>query len=146
MADEIRIATSVDVIELLEDGDSSLTAKQHHPAVKGSKGASNTINITDISVTGYSSGSPDYAQGDGGSLSISANTFVYIKNTGYKYDSGSLGAATTNELVITTATGGDQIASIPAGGSIVLQGLNDGLNFATSGADNIAVEYIQITE
>ena len=108
---------------------------------------------TSLTSTGFTSGVAQYLSAPdttaGGTVNVGASAafdFVFIKNTGYKYDTATtLGASTSATLKITL--GSQEICTIPAGGAIVLPSTPSGQFKANSthSSDKIAVEYLMST-
>ena len=114
-----------------------------------SLGGSASITTTH-DTDGYTSGAPDYDEaedstGTDSTLGSSGYDFVFIKNTGYKYDGGALGEVSAGNLVVTL--GSQEVCTLPAGGAIVLPSVPAVAIkvISDSATDNIAVEYILST-
>jgi len=120
--------------------------------------ASIATAATDVTVVGFTAGTVAYGNCPAsGKLALGAALamdMVFIKNTGKKYsDATTLGAATTNDLILykeTSDNNFEEICRIPAGGAICLPktpALASNCTWAveSSGSDTIAVEYALIT-
>ena len=89
--------------------------------VGGTLGGGDEVTATQATLNGYASGAAAYLTGNAGSIVTPSNCkFLFIKHTGKNFVSASaIGVENiTNELTITT--GSVQIASLGAGGAIIL--------------------------
>lgn len=165
MADKIKYGISVTPIEELTDensGSHNIIASE----VNKSLGCSGEAIVTDFSgigtVQGYENGDVFYKRAPTGitiALSEEATaSFVFIKNTGYRYSTtSSLGDLEADDSILVTA-GGVTISILDAGEAIVLKDDNAGIDCTNitistvyntgqpyeEGSPALAVEYLVV--
>ena len=159
MSDNIKITTYIEPREELTSDDSDITTIVASEVGKN-LGGSVTIDVTDFSNTaseqGYLNKTVNYLEAvdDVGTTDISSLAtakFVFIKNTGFAFDSVTeLGAALDKSLKVMIAT--TMISILPAGGHITLIDVNGGLNCTTihvrtvdnDGSDNASAGHLAV--
>jgi|14_taG_2_1085336.scaffolds.fasta_scaffold10877_2 hypothetical protein len=171
MADHIKYAVSVDVVDeyvattAYTDDESdnagsnvAKTSYRHYSAVGKTLGGSVSATTTATggieiagNISGYSSGDPTYAEatvsgGTATTLGSAGYDMVFVKNTGFDYDSGLGSTARTTETVKVTI-GAQIIAELHNGGAIILPKVpaEDVKVQSSDASNNITVEYCLVT-
>ena len=167
MADRISYSVSVTPIETIAGEETSITNDIIASEIGKSFSGNGTATVTDYSGTaanqGYKDRTVNYKEADDASDaedlvdSESTATFIYIKNTGYAFNSATvLGAALNKSLKIMAPGGTTLISILDPGEAIVLKDDNAGLDGRfhvrtvdldgsnNTGAGHLAVEYLVV--
>ena len=154
MADHIKYAVSCDVIDEYtttntasndqggDVADATISYSRHHPTIKKTLGGSVTANTTatgGIEAT-VSGGSPTTVN------SSAAKDMIFLKNTGYNYDSG-LGSTKRTTETVNVTVGSQLVCKLNSGGAICLPHTPAAAVKVQSSdaSNNIAVECLLVT-
>lgn len=165
MADHIKYAVSCDVIDEYtttntasndqsnDVADATISYSRHHPTIKKTLGGSVTANTTatgGIEHAGTVSLTTVEATVSGGTAttvnSSAAKDMIFLKNTGFNYDSGIGSTKRTTETVKVTV-GTQVVCELHSGGAICLPKTPAAAVKVQSsdGSNNIAVECLLVT-
>jgi|2_EtaG_2_1085320.scaffolds.fasta_scaffold134299_1 hypothetical protein len=167
MADRISYSVSVTPIETIAGEETSITNDIIASEIGKSFSGNGTAAVTNYSGTaanqGYKDRTVNYKEAEDDSDAIdlvdgeSTATFIYIKNTGYAFNSATvLGAALNKSLKIMAPGGTTLISILDPGEAIVLKDDNAGLDGKfhvrtvdldgsnNTDAGHLAVEYLVV--
>lgn len=165
MADHIKYAVSCDVIDEYtttntasndqggDVADATISYSRHHPTIKKTLGGSVTANTTatgGIEHAGTVSLTTVEATVSGASPttvnSSAAKDMIFLKNTGYNYDSG-LGSTKRTTETVNVTVGSQLVCKLNSGGAICLPHTPAAAVKVQSSdaSNNIAVECLLVT-